>query len=87
LLALYGGPDQVMTVTSGLASLLGPLLLSEQGRRIFSGRQVQPLWAPAAVDAEGNSKGTRVQVRACAESHRHQFDEMNPHCGSDAGTR
>ena len=27
LLALYGGPDQVMTVTSGLASLLGLLLL------------------------------------------------------------
>ncbi len=27
LLALYGGPDQVMTVTSGLASGLGLLLL------------------------------------------------------------
>ena len=27
LLALYGGPDQVMTVTSGLASVLGLLLL------------------------------------------------------------
>ena len=27
LLAFYGGPDQVMTVTSGLASLLGLLLL------------------------------------------------------------
>jgi hypothetical protein len=27
LLALYGGPDQVMTVTSGLASLLGLLLI------------------------------------------------------------
>jgi hypothetical protein len=27
LLALYGGPDQVMTVTSGLASALGLLLL------------------------------------------------------------
>jgi hypothetical protein len=27
LLALYGGPDQVMTVTSGLASLLGLLLM------------------------------------------------------------
>jgi hypothetical protein len=26
-LALYGGPDQVMTVTSGLASVLGLLLL------------------------------------------------------------
>jgi hypothetical protein len=27
LLAFYGGPDQVMTVTSGLASVLGLLLL------------------------------------------------------------
>jgi hypothetical protein len=27
LLALYGGPDQVMTVTSGVASLLGLLLM------------------------------------------------------------
>lgn len=27
LLALYAGPDQVMTVTSGLASVLGLLLL------------------------------------------------------------
>ena len=27
LLAFYGGPDQVMTVTSGLASLLGLLLI------------------------------------------------------------
>ncbi len=27
LLAFYGGPDQVMTVTSGLASLLGLLLM------------------------------------------------------------
>ena len=27
LLALYAGPDQVMTVTSGLASVLGLLLI------------------------------------------------------------
>ena len=27
LLAIYGGPDQVMTVTSGLASVLGLLLI------------------------------------------------------------
>ena len=27
LLAFYGGPDQVMTVTSGLASVLGLLLI------------------------------------------------------------
>ena len=27
LLAMYGGPDQVMTLTSGLASLLGLLLI------------------------------------------------------------
>ena len=32
LLALYGGPDQVMTVTSGLASVLGlPAAFLEQG--------------------------------------------------------
>jgi hypothetical protein len=27
LFALYGGPDQIMTVTSGLAGLLGVLLI------------------------------------------------------------
>ena len=27
MLALYGGPDQMMTVTSGLASVIGLLLL------------------------------------------------------------
>jgi hypothetical protein len=27
LLAFYGGPDQIMTVTSGLASILGVLLI------------------------------------------------------------
>jgi hypothetical protein len=27
LLALYGGPDQVMTVTSGIASVIGVLLV------------------------------------------------------------
>ena len=27
LLALYGGPDQVMTVTSGIASVIGVLLI------------------------------------------------------------
>jgi hypothetical protein len=27
MLALYGGPDQVMTVTSGLASVIGLLLI------------------------------------------------------------
>jgi hypothetical protein len=27
LLAFYGGPDQVMTVTSGIASLVGFLLI------------------------------------------------------------
>ena len=27
VLALYGGPDQVMTVTSGIASIIGVLLI------------------------------------------------------------
>lgn len=27
VIALYGGPDQVMTVTSGIASILGVLLI------------------------------------------------------------
>jgi len=27
LLAFYGGPDQVMTVTSGIASIIGVLML------------------------------------------------------------
>ena len=46
LLALYGGPDQVMTVTSGLASVLGLLLtVLEQGSWTFlQGRtEISPL--------------------------------------------
>jgi hypothetical protein len=55
LLALYAGPDQVMTVTSGLASMLGLLL-------IFFFKVVRKFSrsaTPAAVDAPKDSpKGT-----------------------------
>jgi hypothetical protein len=62
LLALYAGPDQVMTVTSGLASVLGLLLIFwNKVVGIFfkvvrkSGRSS----APAAVDVPKDSpKGT-----------------------------
>ena len=54
LLALYGGPDQVMTVTSGLASLLGLLLLfwnKVVGIFFKVVRKFSHSATPAAIDA------------------------------------
>ncbi|MGA9814042.1 MAG: hypothetical protein WBQ64_14745 [Terriglobales bacterium] len=62
LLALYGGPDQVMTVTSGLASLLGLLLLfwnKVVGIFFKVVRKFSRSATPAAVDAPKETpKGT-----------------------------
>lgn len=62
LLALYGGPDQVMTVTSGLASLLGLVLLfwnKVVGIFFKIVRKSSRSGAPAAVDAPKETpKGT-----------------------------
>jgi hypothetical protein len=54
LLAFYGGPDQVMTITSGIASLVGFLL-------IFWHKLVNAFFrligrAPKTTDAESKSK-------------------------------
>jgi hypothetical protein len=62
LLALYAGPDQVMTVTSGLASLLGLLLIfwnKVVGIFFKVVRKFSRSATPAAVDAPKDSpKGT-----------------------------
>jgi hypothetical protein len=55
LLAFYGGPDQVMTVTSGIASLVGFLLifwhkLVNAFFKLF-GRTPKPTEAEAKSDA------------------------------------
>jgi hypothetical protein len=58
LLALYGGPDQVMTVTSGLASILGLLLLfwnKVVGIFFKVVRKFKHSDTPTAVDAPKNS--------------------------------
>jgi hypothetical protein len=57
-LALYAGPDQVMTVTSGLASLLGLLLIFWNKVvaaffrivRLFQRRDTNPSGPPATVE-------------------------------------
>jgi hypothetical protein len=56
LLAFYGGPDQVMTITSGIASLVGFLL-------IFWHKFVNAFFrligrAPKPADAESKSDTT-----------------------------
>jgi hypothetical protein len=56
LLAFYGGPDQVMTITSGIASLVGFLL-------IFWHKFVNAFFrligrAPKPTDAESKSDAT-----------------------------
>jgi hypothetical protein len=62
MLALYAGPDQVMTVTSGLASVLGLLLIfwnKVVGIFFKAVRKFSRSAAPAAVDATKESpKGT-----------------------------
>ncbi len=62
LLALYGGPDQVMTVTSGLASVLGLLLIfwnKVVGIFFKMLRMFRRSGMPASTDAPNNSpKGT-----------------------------
>jgi hypothetical protein len=56
LLAFYGGPDQVMTITSGIASLVGFVL-------IFWHKFVNAFFrligrAPKLTDAESKSDST-----------------------------
>ena len=62
LLALYAGPDQVMTVTSGLASVLGLLLIfwnKVVGIFFKIVRKFSRSGAPAAVDTSKDiPKGT-----------------------------
>jgi hypothetical protein len=62
LLALYAGPDQVMTVTSGLASVLGLLLIfwnKVVGIFFKVVRKFSRSATPAPVDApKDTSKGT-----------------------------
>jgi hypothetical protein len=62
MLALYAGPDQVMTVTSGLASVLGLLLIfwnKVVGIFFKVVRKFSHSATPAAVDAPKESpKGT-----------------------------
>jgi len=62
LLALYGGPDQVMTVTSGLASVLGLLLIfwnKVVGIFFRVVRLFRRSGAPASAGTSNNSpKGT-----------------------------
>ena len=62
LLALYAGPDQVMTVTSGLASILGLLLIfwnKVVGLFFKIVRKVTGASAPSPVEAPKDTpKGT-----------------------------
>ena len=56
LLLAYAGPDQVMTVTSGLASILGMLLIFWNKVVAFCGRMINRLrGTPAAVPAEAEA--------------------------------
>lgn len=62
LLALYGGPDQVMTVTSGLASLLG-LLLIFWNKVVATFFRIVRIFRPAADSASTDvSKNTSKET-------------------------
>ena len=61
LLALYAGPDQVMTVTSGLASMLGLVLIfwnKVVGIFFKVVRKFSHFATPAPVAPKDSSKGT-----------------------------
>lgn len=62
LLALYGGPDQIMTVTSGLASLLGLLLIFWNKVVSVFFRVVKVFHRPAETAASDTPKNTPSQV-------------------------
>ena len=62
LLAFYGGPDRVMTVTSGLASLLG-LLLIFWNKLVATFFRIVRIFRPAA-----NAAGTDVSKNAPKET-------------------
>jgi hypothetical protein len=58
LLALYAGPDQIMGVTSGLAGLLGILLIfwNKVVATFFKVvEKLRPAPAPATADIEENT--------------------------------
>ena len=61
LLVLYGGPDQVMTVTSGLASLLGLLL-------IFWNKLVATFFRIVRIFRPTKSAGVEVSKNAPEET-------------------
>ena len=61
LLAFYGGPDQVMTVTSGLASLLGLLL-------IFWNKVVATFFRIVRIFRPTKSAGAEVSKNAPKET-------------------
>jgi hypothetical protein len=58
----YAGPDQVMTVTSGLASVLGMLLIFWHKITAFCGKMINRLrGTPTAAPAEAEAKDTSPQ--------------------------
>ena len=61
LLALYGGPDQVMTVTSSLASLLGLLL-------IFWNKVVATFFRIVRIFRPAKSAGVEVSKNTSKET-------------------
>ena len=72
LMALYGGPDQVMTVTSGLASVLGLLLLFWNKVVGFSSRWCECSAAPTRLLLRNLPRTLRKvlynsRVRSCAK--------------------
>ena len=62
LLFAYAGPDQVMTVTSGLASLLGMLLIFWNKVVAFCARVINRLrGTPAVLPAEAAAVEAEVK--------------------------
>ena len=61
LLAFYAGPDQVMTVTSGLASIIGMLLIFWHKVVAAFGKIVNKLRGTPAVPPATSQKDTPAQ--------------------------
>jgi len=61
LLAFYAGPDQVMTVTSGLASILGMLLIFWHKVVAAFGKIVNKFRGAPAVTPASSQKETPPQ--------------------------
>ena len=69
LLALYGGPDQIMGVTSGIATIVGLAMMFWNKILVFFGK-IANKFHPSSTPPQPNSKGRAGTGLIDEEGHR-----------------